>query len=154
MTRLLVLFLLVLFLLSSLPLAAQTSPATIKYDEARLHELKPHRRSIPVDGITGAFNQLHLTLTISPAGDVTHAEASGDALSEKYWPSIEGEVSQWRFTPFEQSGHPIAAHHPPRVKDRNLPHPFRLLRFLPCVHSHARPKPHPLRRPGIHSRDR
>jgi ankyrin repeat protein len=109
MTRLLVLFLLVLFLLSSLPLAAQTSPATIKYDEARLHELKPHRRSIPVDGITGAFNQLHLTLTISPAGDVTHAEASGDALSEKYWPSIEGEVSQWRFTPFEQSGHPIAA---------------------------------------------
>jgi hypothetical protein len=51
---------------------------TIGYDVARGHEAKPHRRTIPVEGMRQGFNQLKLTLTVSAAGDVTHAEASGE----------------------------------------------------------------------------
>ena len=101
-------------LLSSLTLRAQSDkPAplpTFDYDIASTHEIKPHRRSIPMEGIPSfGFNQLHLTLTISPTGDVTHAEARHDELSVNFWPKIIGEVSQWRFTPFEENGHPVAA---------------------------------------------
>jgi hypothetical protein len=51
------------------------------YQTARDHEIKPHRRPIPVDGMSQEFtapHELHLELTVSPTGDVTHAEASGE----------------------------------------------------------------------------
>jgi hypothetical protein len=38
------------------------------YDVAREHEIKPHRRTVPFDGAQPGFNQLRLTLTVSPAG--------------------------------------------------------------------------------------
>lgn len=73
-------------------------------DVAEAHEIKPHRRTIPVRGAQGGFNQLTLTVTVSPTGDVIKAEASGDETSMKFWRQVEGEVHQWRFTPFERDG--------------------------------------------------
>jgi ankyrin repeat protein len=62
-----------------------------------------------VKGIRGGFDQLHLTLAVSPSGDVTHSEASGSKEDMAHWPELQGEVEQWRFTPFERNGHAIAA---------------------------------------------
>jgi ankyrin repeat protein len=81
---------------------------SISYEVARSHEIKPHRRTIPVDGVSPGFNQLHLTLVVSPTGDVMKADASGSDTDLKYWPSLQGEVGQWRFAPFEKDGIPVA----------------------------------------------
>jgi hypothetical protein len=79
------------------------------YDVARAHEIKPHRRTIPLQGVTTGFNQLHLTLTVSPAGDVMDADPGGSPETLKYWPQLQGEVLQWKFTPFEVKGKPVTA---------------------------------------------
>jgi ankyrin repeat protein len=78
------------------------------YDVARAHEIKPHRRTIPLKGVPG-FNQLCLTLTVSPTGDVVAADASGDREMLKFWPQLQGEVRQWKFTPFEMNGKAVTA---------------------------------------------
>jgi ankyrin repeat protein len=78
------------------------------YDVAQAHEIKPHRRTIPVRGAQGGFNQLKVTVTVSAAGDVIKAEPNGDETSMKFWPQVEGEVNQWRFTPFERDGKAVA----------------------------------------------
>lgn len=97
-----------LFLLAfAAPIRAQE--LNVSYDTAREHELPPHRRTIPHAGIRPGFNQLHLTLKVSAAGDVTSAEATGEAASMAVWPELEAEVEQWRFTPFESAGKPTAA---------------------------------------------
>ena len=96
----------------SFPVLLQTQtppPINISYDQARPHELLPHRRTIPLRGVHPGFNQLHLTLLVSPTGDVLHAEATGSEPAMKFWPSLQGEVGQWRFTPFKRDGHPITA---------------------------------------------
>jgi ankyrin repeat protein len=62
-----------------------------------------------MEGVREGFNQLHLTLTVSPIGDVTHAEAGDAPDNLKFWPQIEGEVYQWKFTPFEKNGKPVTA---------------------------------------------
>jgi hypothetical protein len=79
------------------------------YDTARTHEIKPHRRTIPHNGVTEVFNQLDLTLTVSAAGDVTAAEAVGRASDLKFWPDLKPEVMSWKFTPFEVNGKHVAA---------------------------------------------
>jgi hypothetical protein len=82
------------------------------YKTARDHEIKPHRRTIPVDGMSQEFtgpHELHLELTVSPTGDVTHAEASGEDGDTRFWPQVEGEVYQWKFTPFKAGGKPVTA---------------------------------------------
>ena len=79
------------------------------YEIAQTHELKPHRRTIPTEGAQGGFNQLHLTLTVSPTGDVVTAEAGDDKLSAEFWPKVRDEVYAWKFTPFESNGHAITA---------------------------------------------
>jgi hypothetical protein len=82
------------------------------YQTARDHEIKPHRRPIPVDGMSQEFtapHELHLELTVSPTGDVTHAEASGEDGDTRFWPQVEGEVYQWKFTPFKAGGKPVTA---------------------------------------------
>ncbi len=79
------------------------------YDVARAHEIKPHRRTIPHEGIRSGDNQLHLTLIVSPIGDVISSEASGDKKILGLWPELQGEVSQWRFLPFEKNGKAITA---------------------------------------------
>src|SRR5258705_7127292 len=45
------------------------------YEVARTHEIKPHRQTIPVEGMGPGHDQLHITLTVSPAGDVKDADA-------------------------------------------------------------------------------
>lgn len=79
------------------------------FDAAQTHEVKPHRDTIPVDGVGLGFNQLHLTLTVSATGDVMKAEAAGDDALMKHWPEVRGEVYRWRFTPFEKNGEAVTA---------------------------------------------
>ena len=82
------------------------------YQVARDHEIKPHRRSIPLDAMDQEYtwsHQLRLELTVSQAGDVTRVEASGLDEDIKFWPKVAGEVYHWKFTPFEVSGTPVVA---------------------------------------------
>jgi hypothetical protein len=88
---------------------SQAPTLSVNYQVTREHELKPHRRTVPVDGVRPGFNQLKLKLTVSPAGDVVHAEASGDPRQMNYWPQLQGQVGQWRFKPFEKNGHAVTA---------------------------------------------
>ena len=85
-----------------------TNPS-FDYEVARDHEIKPHRRTIPVKGVDPGFNQLRLTLVVSPTGDVTSADASGDEEAMKFWPQLEDEVLLWKFRPFENNGKTVAA---------------------------------------------
>jgi ankyrin repeat protein len=75
------------------------------YYAARTHVIKPHRRMIPVEG-GGYGAPLHLTLTISPTGDVTSVQATGDSHKMTLWPQVQGEVYLWKFIPFEKDGKP------------------------------------------------
>jgi ankyrin repeat protein len=79
------------------------------YDIARAHEIKPHRRTIPFQGVRPGFNQLRLTLTVSPTGDVMDAHASGPSELLKFWPQLQAEVRQWKFIPFEENGRAVTA---------------------------------------------
>ena len=85
------------------------SNPSFDYDVARGHEIKPHRRTIPLKGVTPGFNQLRLTLIVSPAGEVASADASGEAEILKFWPQLQDEVRLWKFTPFERNGKPVTA---------------------------------------------
>jgi ankyrin repeat protein len=83
------------------------SPPHISYQTARTHAIKPHRRIIPVEGGGGRGDlRLHLTLTISPTGDVTSAQATGSDNTMKLWPQLQGEVYRWKYIPFEKDGKP------------------------------------------------
>lgn len=79
------------------------------YDTARTHEIEPHSRTIPLDGVREGFNQLRLTLTVSAAGEVIDAEAGGAPDVLKYWPQLQSEVRAWRFIPFKKHGKPVVA---------------------------------------------
>jgi ankyrin repeat protein len=79
----------------------------VNYQTARTHVIKPHHRIMPVEGGVGRGDvRLHLTLIISPTGDVTSARATGSNNSMKLWPQVQGEVYQWKFIPFEKDGKP------------------------------------------------
>ncbi len=79
------------------------------YEVASAHEIKPHRRTIPLEGVRPGFNQLRLALIVSPAGDVLSAEAVGENEMLRFWPQLKGEVLQWKFTPFEENGKAVMA---------------------------------------------
>jgi len=79
------------------------------YDVARGHAIKPHRRTIPLKGVISGFNQLRLTLIVSPAGDVVRVDASGDDKILKFWPQLKSEVNDWKFTPFQKDGIAVTA---------------------------------------------
>jgi len=81
----------------------------VDLDVATQHELKPHRDNIATAGITQGFHQLHLTLTVSPGGDVLHADATGNPEDDKFWLQVQSEVYQWKFKPFEKDGKPVTA---------------------------------------------
>jgi ankyrin repeat protein len=87
----------------------QSSHPSYDYEIARAHEIKPHRRTIPIEGVHPGFSQLRLTVTVTPIGDVTNADANGDPDSMKFWPQLQGEVYQWKFTPFEKNGKVVTA---------------------------------------------
>lgn len=98
--------------LCSLIFAADKKPPaspSFDYEAARAHEIQPHRRTIPLKGISMGSDQLHLTLTVSTSGDVTNAEAGGDPDGLKFWPKIQSEVRQWKFAPFEEDGRAVEA---------------------------------------------
>ena len=103
---------LVCVLSSALSWAAeqQTAPElSFDYEVARTHEIAPHRRTMRFQGVHPGFNQLRLSLVVSPAGDVVTAEAGGDPPTLSYWPQVKPEVMQWKFTPFEVDGKPVTA---------------------------------------------
>jgi hypothetical protein len=59
---------------------------------------------MPVEGGSGRSGiRLHLTFTISPTGDVTSAQATGNNITMTLWPQLQREVYQWKFIPFEQT---------------------------------------------------
>src|SRR4051794_32593426 len=82
---------------------------SLDYEVARTHELKPHRRTIPLKGLREGLNQLSLKLVVSSMGDVLNTEASGDENVLKFWPQLQDEVYHWRFTPFESNGKAVTA---------------------------------------------
>lgn len=106
-------FVFVCVLLASSTARAQTPPSSIPpsfdYDVAQAHEIKPHRRTIPLVGVRPGFNQLRLRLIVSTTGDVLDAEAGGDSASLRHWPEVRSEVRQWKFRPFEENGEPVIA---------------------------------------------
>jgi len=106
------------------------------YDVARTHEIEPHRRTVPLDGVREGFNQLRLALTVSSEGVVIDAEAGGDTDLLKFWPQLQTEVQAWRFVPFKRHGKPVIAQVEEYV---DLVPPER----LPIVH-----RPAPTLRPG------
>ncbi len=77
------------------------------------HEIKPHRRIIPVVGMDQeqykGEHSLALKLTVSPTGDVLHAETNGENEDTRFWPQVESEVSQWKFTPFLRGNKAVTA---------------------------------------------
>jgi ankyrin repeat protein len=87
----------------------QHSHPSIDYEIARTHELKPHRRTVPLKGVKQGFNQLHLTLTVSPAGDVVAAEVGENDELMRFWSKVSPEVLQWKFVPFEENGKAVTA---------------------------------------------
>ena len=98
-------------LMSNLLLSASSGKRPLypsyPYDVARAHEIKPHRRTIPLEGVRPGFNQFRLTLIVSPTGDVIDAHAQGNRDVLTFWPQLHGEVSQWKFTPFKVNGNAV-----------------------------------------------
>ncbi|HXE15474.1 MAG TPA: ankyrin repeat domain-containing protein [Bryobacteraceae bacterium] len=93
--------------------AADDAPArypSYSYEIARRHEIPPHRNIIRLEGVSGGLQQLHLTLIVSPTGEVISAsvEDSHPAAME-FWPQLRNEVLQWRFVPFEKDGRAVTA---------------------------------------------
>jgi len=92
--------------------ATQEKPAaypSFDYQIAYTHEVKPHRRTIPLAGVSYGGHQLGITLTVSPAGDVLDAKPAGEDGDLKLWPALRPEVLHWKFTPFEVDGRPVTA---------------------------------------------
>jgi ankyrin repeat protein len=102
----------VCILLASLPQGShekRPSYPSYDYEIACKHEIKPHRRTIPLKGVEAGFNQLHLRLIVSPLGDVVDASAGGDNKILSLWSQLEDEVREWKFTPFEENGKAVTA---------------------------------------------
>src|SRR5579872_91391 len=114
------------------------SHPSFDYQAAYAHEIKPHRYTIPLKGVHEGLHQLHLTLTVSPTGEVLDAKADGDANDLKFWPQIEDEVRRWKFTPFEENGKPVTA----EVEDYvNLAPPERMPEHhvtAPVIHPNSK----------------
>jgi hypothetical protein len=95
------------FFLSSifLPPFNDERPTYPSYDyrAARAHEIKPHRRTIPLEGIFPGSIHLRLKLIVSPTGDVIDAHVKGEEIL-KFWHEVKDEVRGWKFLPFKPHG--------------------------------------------------
>ena len=96
-------------LLGTVHWAAQEKRPSYPYKVAVAHEIKPHRRQIPFEGVRAGFNQLRLSFVVSQAGDVSDAKAFGRDELLKFWPQLRAEVLQWKFAPFEEHGQAVSA---------------------------------------------
>lgn len=76
---------------------------------ARRHALPPRRTTIPGPGAQLGREQIRVTLTVSPEGDVTAAKPDPTSTPAAFWPRVKDEVLRWRFRPFEIHGQPTAA---------------------------------------------
>jgi ankyrin repeat protein len=101
---------LVCFLCLPLAAPAEDKPAypSIDYDTAARHEVKPHHRTVSVEGVGQGFNQLHLTLVVSLSGQVIKADATGDKNTLPHWSQLKSRVLEWKFTPFVVDEKPAA----------------------------------------------
>lgn len=79
------------------------------YDVVRAHEVKPYRHIIPLEGAPAGFNPVRFTLVVSPTGDVLHAAVGGDKRLQNVYSQLQKEVSQWKFTPFEENGKAVTS---------------------------------------------
>ncbi len=82
-------------------------PTHFDYDVARTHELAPHRRTIPIEGVHPGFNQIGIIARISESGKVLEAWPNGD--SKDFWPRVKNEVFSWNFKPFTHHGKAVVA---------------------------------------------
>ncbi|HEX7286755.1 MAG TPA: ankyrin repeat domain-containing protein, partial [Candidatus Angelobacter sp.] len=73
-------------------------------DVARAHEVKPYRHIIPLEGVPPGFHQIRLSFLVTPAGDVLRVAVGGDKKLLEFQSQLEKELSQWKFTPFEENG--------------------------------------------------
>ncbi len=91
--------------------AEEKQPAypSFDYQATYAHEIKPHRRTIPLADVSYGFHELRLTLTVSSEGAVLDAKPAGDDEDNKFWPDLRPEVLRWKFIPFEVDGHPVTA---------------------------------------------
>jgi hypothetical protein len=87
----------------------QSAYPSFDYQATYAHEIKPHRRTIPLAGVSSGGDQLRITLTVSPAGDVLDAKAEGEERDLKLWPDLRPEVLRWKFIPFQVDGRPVTA---------------------------------------------
>ena len=87
----------------------QSAYPSFDFHAAYAHEIKPHRETIPLAGVTHGGDQLRLTLTVSPAGDVLDVTPAGEERDLKFWPALRPEVLAWKYTPFEVDGRPVTA---------------------------------------------
>jgi hypothetical protein len=78
------------------------------YDVVRKHEIKPHRRIIPLEGMSPGSDQLRIELLVSPTGDVIDAHTKGEEIL-KLWPQLQREIRLWRFVPFKKNGKAVMA---------------------------------------------
>ena len=81
-----------------------SSNPAFSYQDARAHELQPHRRSFPLDGVPLGHHSLRLLVTVSPAGDVVDVQPDLVEDLLKFWPQVQDEVRRWKFAPFLQNG--------------------------------------------------
>lgn len=87
----------------------QSPLPSFDYEVAVAHEIRPHRHTIPLNGVEPGIHELDITLTVSPAGDVISTQVSSGTGALEYWPQVEAEVRQWKFTPFEKDGKVVTA---------------------------------------------
>jgi hypothetical protein len=87
----------------------QSTYPSFDLQAAYTHEIKPHRRNIPLAGAEEGFYEIRLTLTVSPAGDVLDAKLDREDKNLKYWSALRTEVLGWKFIPFEVDGRPVTA---------------------------------------------
>lgn len=87
----------------------QADYPSFDYETARAHQIKPHRGTIPHEGIGEGFHQLHLKIIVLPTGDVVDATVEGDGDVIQFWPDLRHEVLHWKYVPFEENGKPVTA---------------------------------------------
>jgi hypothetical protein len=109
---------------------APTALPTFESRAAYAHEIKPHRHTIPTEGVRYE-QQLRILLTVSAAGDVLTAQPGSNSDQARFWPKLEAEVKGWKFTPFEKDGKAVEAQveeyvdlvQPEQLPTRHVPAP-------------------------------
>ena len=85
----------------SIPVTSKdSSNPAFSYQDARAHELQPHRRSFPLDGVPLGHHSLRLLVTVSPAGDVVDVQPDLVEDLLKFWPQVRTKCAGGNSHPF------------------------------------------------------